>query len=138
MYLGRPIGGQSYGVAGMKRVIFDSSFLMAVAESPTTWFEDIVQEVGEFQPMLLTCVKDELVRLASGQGRRALSARVALEMASSFSEGRCGGASVDDEIESSALTLGALVATTDSGLRGSLRAAHVEIVSLRRGRVSVG
>ena len=120
----------------MKKVIFDSGFLMAVAERPTTWFEDIVDEVGRFQPFLLSCVGDELERLSAAQGRKSRLARVALEIASNFSRADCGEAEVDDEIESYALSAGALVATTDGGLARSLRASHVKVVSLRRGRVS--
>ena len=121
----------------MRKVIFDSSFLIAVVESPTTWFEDIAESIGKFQPVLLSCVREELDRLASGQGKKARSARVALELAAGFAGGRCGAASVDDEIVSHALTEGALVATTDSGLLSSLGAAHVLAVTLRGGRVFV-
>ncbi|MDG7010631.1 MAG: hypothetical protein JRN57_00790 [Nitrososphaerota archaeon] len=120
------------------RVIFDSSFLMAVVERPTTWAEDIAADVGRFQPVLLGCVRDELRAIASGRGRKARTARVALELAAGFAGGSCGGASVDDEIMSQALSDGALVATIDSGLLRSLRAAHVKAVTLRRGRVALG
>lgn len=122
----------------MQAVIFDSSFLMAVVEKPTTWFEDIVDSVGKFEPVLLDCVRDELSKLASGQGRRSRSARVALDLASKFEASPCGEAKVDDEIVSAALSRGAAVATTDADLAGSLRAAHVKVVSLRTGRVAVG
>ena len=122
----------------MQKVIFDSSFLISVVERPTTWFEDIVDGIGRFQPILLDCVRVELEGLASGQGRRARSARAALELAAKFAVAGCGGASVDAEIESSALTTGALVATTDSELSRSLRGVHVKVVTLRSGRVSLG
>ena len=121
----------------MQKVIFDSSFLIAVVEKPTTWFEDMVDGIGRFEPVLLSCVKEELERLASGGGRKARSARVALEMASGFVGGSCGEASVDDEIISFALTESAVVATTDAGLLSSLGAAHVKAVTLRKWRVSV-
>ncbi len=121
----------------MKQVIFDSSFLMAVVESPTTWFEDIVDAIGRFQPVLLGCVRAELDKLASGQGRKARAARVSLDLASKFSSLPCGGSKVDDEIMSAALSSKALVATADGGLARSLRAAHVRVISLRGGRVSV-
>ena len=120
----------------MQTVIFDSSFLMALADKPTTWSGDILESVGKFQPVLLDCVRRELERLASGRGRKASSAKVALEIASGFEGGPCGGASVDDEIISRALTVGALVATTDSALLRSLSSAHVRAVTLRGGRVS--
>jgi rRNA-processing protein FCF1 len=129
--------GRTRGRAVLK-VVFDSSFLMAVADEPTTWFEDMVDLVGRFQPVLLSCVREELEKLASGEGRRSRSARVALEMASGFAGGRCGGAGVDDEVVSFALTEGAAVATTDAGLLESLRGARVKAVTLRGGRVSLG
>jgi rRNA-processing protein FCF1 len=119
------------------QVIFDSSFLMAVAETPTTWFEDIVEGVGMFQPVLLDCVKDELTRLASREGRKSRAARVALELASGFARLPCGGAKVDDEVISAALSRGAAVATADGGVAGACQAAHVSVVSLRSGRVRV-
>ena len=64
------------------KVIFDSSFLMAVVERPTTWFEDMVDGIGKFEPVLLDCVRQELDKLAAGQGRRARTARASLDLAS--------------------------------------------------------
>lgn len=119
----------------MQKVIFDSSFLIAVVETPTTWFEDISEGVGLFQPVLLACVREELEGLASSQGRRSRSARAALELAARFAVAPCGSASVDDEIVSSALAAKALVATVDAGLLRSLRSSHVKVVTLRKGRV---
>ena len=118
-------------------MIFDSSFLMAVVETPTTWYEDIVGGIGKFQPILLECVKKELEGLASGQGRRARTARLSLELASEFRIHPCGSAHVDDEIVSSAASAAAYVATADSELARSARAAHLRVVSLRRGRVAI-
>jgi rRNA-processing protein FCF1 len=119
-------------------VIFDSSFLMAVAENPTTWFQDIIGSLGSFEPILPDCVREELSKLASGRGKRASKARVALDLASKFATIPCGRAAVDDEIVSAALTKGAVVATTDANLALSLRAAHLRVVSLRSGRVALG
>lgn len=121
----------------MQKVIFDSSFLMAVVEKPTTWLEDMTDQLGKIQPVLLSCVKAELEGLASGQGKKSRSARLALELASEFAGGRCGAASVDAELVSYALSTEASVATIDSVLLSSLKAAHVKAITLRRGRVSV-
>lgn len=121
----------------MPKVIFDSSFLMAVAENPTTWFEDIVAHVGKFEPLLLDCVRGELEQLASDEGRKGRFARVSLEMTAKFSRSPCGETSVDDEIASAAASQSAIVATTDTGLLESLRASHVTVISLRKGRVSL-
>ncbi|HLQ06678.1 MAG TPA: hypothetical protein VK126_02875 [Nitrososphaerales archaeon] len=122
----------------MQRVIFDSSFLMAVAENPTTWFQDIVQGLGSFEPILPACVRDELSKMALGRGKRARGARVALELAANFATISCGMAAVDDEIVSAALTKEAAIATTDSDLALSAKAAHLRVVLLRSGRVAFG
>jgi rRNA-processing protein FCF1 len=122
----------------LKRVIFDSSFLMAVAEHPTTWYEDIVEAVGRIEPVLLECVKKELEQLALGQGKKARTARVALDLAKEFRDEGCGGGRVDDEIMSASASRGALLATVDSELANSARAAHLSVVSLSGGRVVVG
>lgn len=119
----------------MQRVYFDSSFLMAVVVHPTTWFEDMVDGMGKFDPVLLGCVEDELTRLAEGQGGQARWARVALEMAARFSRQQCGGADVDAEIVSAGASSNGWVASMDKELIGSLRASHVRVVSLSGGRV---
>jgi rRNA-processing protein FCF1 len=121
----------------LTKVIFDSSFLMAVVERPTTWFEDITDGIGGFEPVALECVLAELGRLASGQGRKSRAARVALELAEEFSRAPCGGARTDDEILSAALTMNATVATADRDLARSLGARKVRVVGLRSGRVTL-
>ncbi len=119
------------------KVIFDSSFLMAVAEHPTTWSEDISGELGKFEPVVLECVVDEMRRLANGEGRKARYARVALELAGGFGREPCGGAGPDDEIVSAAQGPGKAVATIDSNLLETLVALGVRVVTLRKGRVSL-
>ena len=110
---------------------------MAVAARPTTWFEDIVDKVGKFEPVMLDCVRAELERLASRDGKRSRAARVGLEMASGFKAEHSGMGRVDDEIGSAARTSGSMVATADSELARTLRASHIGVISLKRGRVSV-
>ena len=121
----------------MQRVIFDSSFLMAVVEFPTTWYEDITDALGKFQPVLLQCVARELERISSGQGRRARYASLALTLASEFQVEECGGVGVDEEIVSKALTLTAAAATADRELLRSLRSSGVRVIGLRGGRVAL-
>jgi rRNA-processing protein FCF1 len=110
---------------------------MAVVERPTTWFEDITEALGKFQPLVLECVAAELEKLAVQNGKRARAARVALEMAKGFQHAGCGRADVDDEIVSSALQRKAAVATTDKSLAKTLDRLHVQIVGLKSGRVSL-
>ncbi len=119
------------------KVIFDSSFLMAVVEHPTTWFEDITENLGKFQPVVLECVVEEMKRISSGEGRKARNARVALGLAEGFTIGPCGGGNTDAEIVSAALSMDAGVATADNDLVKELRARHVKVVGLSSGRVAL-
>lgn len=118
------------------KVVFDSSFLIAVAERPTTWFEDMVDALGKVEPVVLDCVRKELEILSSKEGGRGRFAAVALDLARRFQTAKCGEAPVDDEIVSAALSEGAAVATTDGELIRALRASHVRVITLRGGRVS--
>ncbi len=120
----------------MTKVIFDSSFLMAIAERPTTWSDDISREVGRVEPVALDCVVTELERIASGHGRRRRTARVAMEIAAGFERARCGWAGTDEEIMSAASTMNAAVATLDGELAESLLARHVKVISMRSGRAA--
>ena len=119
----------------MRRVIFDSSFLMSVSERPTRWREDMTDAIGRFEPLILECVRKELEALAAGAGKKSKLARTALQLAEGFSVEPCGSARVDDELASAALGMGAAVATVDGELAASLRSLHVEVVGLRSGRV---
>jgi rRNA-processing protein FCF1 len=122
----------------LQKVIFDSSFLMAVVERPTTWFEDMVDDLGGFQPLLLECVERELRKISEGSGKRARTASVALALASKFGRAPCGAGTVDGEIVSAAVSAKAAVATTDKDLALTLRSAHVPVVKLRGSRVALG
>ena len=119
----------------MTKVIFDSSFLMAVVDRPTTWFEDITEKIGRFEPVALECVLAELRHLALGDGRKSRAARVALELAKEFSRIPSGRARTDEEIMSAALTMNAIVATADRDLARSLVARKVRVVGLHSNRV---
>ena len=121
----------------MGKVIFDSSFLMAVVERPTTWFEDIVDLAGKFEPVLLDCVRAELEKLAEGQEKKSRVARVSLELASKFKGGACGNGSAVDVFVSAALSSTAVVATVDGDLIRSLKAVRVRVVSQSSGRVAL-
>jgi rRNA-processing protein FCF1 len=119
----------------LRKVLFDSSFLMSVSENPTEWEADIASLVGGFEPVLLDCVKGELVTISAGSGKKARLAKIALQLAADFSPGPCGRAKVDDEIVSTALGCGAAVATADRALSATLRAVHLDVVGLSSGRV---
>jgi len=120
-------------------VAFDSSFLLAVMESPTPWSEDITDRVGSFTPVVLSSVRDELARLAAKRDKRGGFAGLVLELLrkGALSLEPDGRGKPDDEIISFALREGAAVATIDSGLAERLRASRVQtVITLRGGRVS--
>ncbi len=110
---------------------------MAVVERPTTWFEDMTEALGKFQPVILECVAAELENLAAQKGTKARTARVALEMTENFKRVSCGTARVDDEIVSSALHRKAFVATVDGSLARTLEGLHVQTLVLKSGRVTL-
>ena len=121
----------------MLQVIFDSSFLMAVVENPTTWFEDMTELLGKFRPATLDCVLAELRSLARGTTRRSRYAELALQLGKKFDSVSSGSADVDGEIVSYALSHNATVATIDRELIRSLRELGIKVVTLRRRRVAL-
>ncbi len=121
----------------MRKVVFDSSFLIAVVERPTTWYEDIIEKAGRFEPIILDCVKRELTGLAQGETKRGRFAKLAGELAREFRVEKCGGLSVDNEIASFSKGAAALVATVDRRLLARLRSLHVQTITLRSGRVAL-
>src|SRR5437870_9006573 len=110
---------------------------MAIVENPTTWYEDIVERVGKFEPVILDCAKSELDRLARGESKKARYAKLALELTKEFEVERCGGLTVDDEIASYGKGARAIVATLDAALLTRLRKMRVDAITLRSGRVAV-
>ena len=62
-------------VARPRKVLFDSSFLIAVMEHPTTWREDIIEKLGSFEPVVIAPVYDEL---GSPRGREESRGEVCL------------------------------------------------------------
>jgi rRNA-processing protein FCF1 len=124
-------------VGRKRKILFDSSFLIAVMEHPTAWERDLLGCVGYHQGVVILPVYEELVRLAGGGGRQSPFARLALQL---VDEGRIAlerslGDSADEELVSYALREGAAVATVDRALIRQLRASRVGVVSLSRGRV---
>ncbi len=123
----------------MRTVLFDSSFLMAIMEHPTTWFEDIIEGVGSFKPTVLDVVQQELAKVSKGTGKRSRFAALALELSSNFTaaKARSNRGDTDDELISYAKEKKAMVATIDGELMERLAALKVPIITLRKGRVHV-
>ncbi len=118
-------------------VLFDSSFLMAIVEHPTTWFEDITELVGKAKPLTLDCIVEELNRISGRQGKRSKFASLALEFAGDFDVEPSGKGKVDDEIVSFAVSKKSAVATVDRELITTLKARRVKVIGLKKGRVAL-
>ncbi len=126
-------------VAHPRRVLFDTSFLMAVMERPTPWLEDITDRVGSFEPLVIAPVYDELARLArrgDGASRFASLAKDLVDRGQLRLWQSVGNGLADDELISLALEDDAVVATLDKELIRQLKASGVKVLSLSRGRVS--
>jgi len=120
----------------MVQVLFDSSFLMAVVEHPTTWFEDITDIVGKVRPAVLKCTVEELQKIAQKQLKKSRTAALSLELSKEFAVERSGSGKVDDEIVSYALSSRCVVATVDRELIRTLRARKVRVLGLKNRRVA--
>lgn len=121
----------------MKEVIFDSSFLIAIVKRPTTWYEDIVERIGRFEPVALECVIDELRSIAKRGGKRGRYASLALEFARSFKIKRYNDGDVDEQIINYAIKRDAIAATIDRDLIKELKGHRLTVITLRSGRVEL-
>lgn len=121
----------------MLRVLFDSSFLMALIEHPTTWYEDMTEKVGKFEPVLPDCVGNELKRLASTKRRRARGASLALELARTFTKSKCSADTADRELVERARDPETLVATVDKEILRGVKLSGRKAVTLHRGRIAL-
>jgi rRNA-processing protein FCF1 len=121
----------------LQEVVFDSSFLLAIVQHPTTWYEDLVERIGAFQPIILGCVYDELERIANSNTRRGRFAGLAKDIAGDFKKVNCKRDSPDDEIISYSSANRARIATIDGDLISRVKALRMQLVTLRHGRVYV-
>jgi rRNA-processing protein FCF1 len=118
------------------QVVFDASFLMAVVEHPTTWLEDMTDQLGKVRPIILDCTVGELKGIVRRQVRKSRTAALALELARGFEVKRSGEGSVDDEVVSFASSERCPVATLDRELIKTLKARRMTVLGLRGGRVA--
>ncbi len=109
--------------------------MIAVVQKPTTWYEDIVAEIGTFDAVALDCVREELARMAQKKNKRGRYAALAYDLAGSFTAEACGKGEPDDELVSYATSRKARVATIDGELIRRLRALRIGVITLRSGRL---
>ena len=119
------------------KVVFDSSFLMAVIEKPTTWLEDMTWELGKVDALVPDCVIEELTKISEGEGKRSKFARLAADLAGRFRHVECSDRNVDDCVIEVARRERAAVATVDAEMIKALKRSGRKVVTLHRGRVAI-
>ena len=112
------------------RVILDTNALMMPFQLSLNLDKLLRDLLGSWEPVLLSCVRDELEKLAEGGDRHA---KAALRLAERYPEEMAEGKG-DDAILKAAVRMGegALVVTNDAGLRKRLKDAGVRTAYLRQ------
>ena len=137
----RLIGSGPGKVRRPRKVLFDSSFLIAVMEHPTPWQGDITGEGGRIRRGR-PAARLRRAQAARGKEGEAVEVRRSSQSVWStrerFGWSRPEGTRADEELVSHALREGAVVATIDGELIATARGpAHVEVLSLGSGRVEM-
>lgn len=118
------------------KILFDTSFLMAIAIKPIKKIE-MLEELNA-EHIILSAVIHELTKLQqSKEVKRAKAAKTALSMIDIIKAKviDAKGKSIDDLIIDYAKTNNAYVATIDSEMRRKLREEGVGIITLSRDRI---
>jgi rRNA-processing protein FCF1 len=63
-----------------RRVLFDSSFVIAILQRPTPWYDDLLEQIGGFEPVVIGPVYEELERLSKGERELSRCAGLAMEL----------------------------------------------------------
>ncbi len=116
----------------MQKIILDTNFLMLPAQFKIDIFEELKgSELATFS----SCIK-ELEKIASGRGKDASSAKVALELIKRQKiEILSGGKNADKAIIDYAVKNRCAVATNDKKLLKALKDKGIKILRLRQERV---
>ena len=123
-----------HGRSGRVRVLLDTNALLIPAQFGIDLYTELLGIFGDFEPITLEEVVDELTGLARGRGRDAAAARVGLALArrSTIVPSGSSAESVDERILEYARQEGCVVVTNDRELRKALLREGVDVVSMRR------
>ena len=116
------------------RVLLDTNALLIPAQFGIDLYTELLGIFGDFEPITLEEVVDELTGLARGRGRDAAAARVGLALArrSTIVPSGSSAESVDERILEYARQERCVVVTNDRELRKALLREGVDVVSMRR------
>ncbi len=123
-----------YGRSGRVRVLLDTNALLMPAQFSIDLYGELLALFGDFDPITLEEVVNELSGLARGRGRDAAAARVGLALARQSTVVPSGSIAegVDDRLTEYARREGCIVVTNDRKLRNTLLHEGIDVVSMRR------
>jgi rRNA-processing protein FCF1 len=121
-----------YGSTDRIKVLLDANALMMPFQFRIDIFEALTNLIGAYEPLVLSDVLWELRMLSTARGKAGSAARAALRIAEQCTVVRCEEeeSSVDKKILYYASTHGCMVVTNDRGLRQSLLAKGIPVISL--------
>ncbi len=120
----------------MLKALLDTNMLLAIAQFKA----DVIGELRKhgYVPIILSCVKQELEKLALGRSKDAKAARVALELLEKHDfDYITKGGPVDSALLSVAKSEGWAVATNDAALIKKLKAQGIMAIRLRQKKMLV-
>ncbi|MEM0383778.1 MAG: hypothetical protein QXS57_03905 [Candidatus Caldarchaeum sp.] len=114
------------------KALVDTSFLMICAERGRNYLSLLEKKVGEvIQPVVLDSVLDEVKRISSGRGKRAMLARVAAQYVAGAEIVQAGGPADEALVKYSAEHMIPVV-SVDSRLLRRLASAGLPYMTVSR------
>jgi rRNA-processing protein FCF1 len=116
------------------RVLLDANALMMPVQFGIDLYEELRCLFGDYEPLTLDEVVEELRGISRGRGRDAAAARVGLTMAEHSTIVPSGSTAdrVDDRLIQYAQREGCVVVTNDRVLRKALLEKGIDVVSMRK------
>jgi hypothetical protein len=115
------------------RVVVDTNAFLLPGQFGIDLFGELERLLGACEVRTVREVAAELEGIARGRGRDAAAARMGLTLLSrcTVEEAGAGGTDADSRLAAVAARDGSIVVTCDRGLRDSLLARGIAVVSLR-------
>lgn len=123
-----------HGCSGRVKVLLDTNALLVPAQFGVDIYTELLGLIGDFEPVTLEEVVNELAGLARGCGRDAVAARVGMALArrSTIVPSESDAESVDERLLEYARREKCVVVTNDRELREALLREGLDVVSMRK------
>jgi len=136
----QPAGGSTLAPdrdwrTGRIKVLLDANALMMPAQFQIDLFDELQILLGEFEPVVLKRVMDELDGLSQQKGHTGAAARLGTTFGRKciIADGReLKSGSVDEQVIEYAAQNGCLVVTNDRRIRDALFARGIGVISMRK------